>query len=86
MTSGVDWSSAGSGLNWNVTGLIYMPNSNIAFSGAVNKASTGYNCWSLVDYTFQINGAVNIYETQAQCALAGLSTPISVLRRPILIQ
>ena len=51
-----------------------------------NRLAEGMAWHFVFMWLFAINGAVNIYETQAQCALAGLAPPISVLRRPILIQ
>jgi hypothetical protein len=86
LTSGVNWGTAGAGPTWDVTGLIYMPNSNISFSGNINKATNGANCFTMVDWTFSSNGTVNINEQQTGCTTAGLTPPTSNLRRPILVQ
>ncbi len=87
LTSGVDWSSSGSALNWSVTGLIYMPNSDISFTGTINKATGGANCFTMVADTVLISGTVKINQTQTQCALAGLNTlPTSSLPRVALVQ
>jgi Flp pilus assembly protein TadG len=87
LTSGVDWSSSGNALNWKVTGLIYMPNSDIDFSGTINKATGGENCFTMIAQTVLISGTVKINETQTGCTLAGLTTlPTSSLPRVTLVQ
>jgi Flp pilus assembly protein TadG len=87
ITSNVDWSSSGIALNWNVTGLIYMPNSDISFKGNINKATGGENCFTMVAKTVLFSGTVDINETQTGCDLAGLTTlPTSYLPRISLVQ
>jgi Flp pilus assembly protein TadG len=87
LTSGVDWASNGNSLNWDITGLIYMPNSNIAFKGTINKATGGVNCFTMVNATTLLSGTVKINENQSQCDLAGLNTlPTSNLPRAVLVQ
>jgi hypothetical protein len=77
LTSGVDLSSAGSGPTWKVSGAVYMPNSNITISGAIDKATNGSNCFVLVMDEVTINGTGDILsgDTSAGCAAAGLNTP-----------
>jgi Flp pilus assembly protein TadG len=86
LTSGVDWTAGGSGLQLEITGLIYMPNSNIDFHGAVSKATGGLDCFTLVDWKIVMSGAVTVNEQQTQCAAAGLTPPSSNIRRPVLVQ
>jgi len=87
LTSGVDWSSSGNSLTWNITGLIYMPNSNISFSGTINKSASGLSCFTIVDKTTLFSGSVGITENQSQCSQAGLNTlPTSTLPRVALVQ
>jgi Flp pilus assembly protein TadG len=86
LTSGVDWTSNGSALNWNITGLIYMPNSDILFSGTINNATGGNDCFTLIDTTFRVNGNVTLTEQQTGCVAAGLSPPTSMLPRATLVQ
>jgi Flp pilus assembly protein TadG len=86
LTTGVDWSSAGNGLHWNITGLIYMPNSNLLFSGSVNKATGGNDCFTLVDLSFRLNGSADIGEQQTGCTSAGLNPPTNNIKRAILVQ
>ena len=86
LTTGVDWTSAGSSLNWNITGLIYMPHSNIRFSGDINNATGGANCFAIVDWTFRVDGNVGIAEGQTGCTSAGLNPPTNNIKRAILVQ
>jgi Flp pilus assembly protein TadG len=74
--SAVDVSYSGNNPTWDITGLVYLPNSNVSFSGAVNKSTNGSSCFALVDWTLHISGTGNIYSNaQSQCAQAGLTPP-----------
>lgn len=75
LTSGVNWSAAGSSPTWNVTGLIYLPKAAVTVSGIVNKASNGHNCFALVVDTFLSNGTTTFLEKQTECPQAGLKPP-----------
>jgi len=74
ITSGVDISAAGNSPTWDITGLVYLPNSNVTFSGAVNKSANGGSCFVLVAYTLLINGTGDIL-ANGGCAAAGLNMP-----------
>lgn len=74
LTSGLDMSCSGNQPTWNVTGLVYMPKANLQFAGAVNKYAN-IDCFSLVDYTFQASGGVQILERESQCSQIGLTPP-----------
>ncbi len=74
ITSGVDISYAGNNPTWDITGLVYLPNSNVTFSGAVNKSSYGASCFVMVSDTLLINGTADILETGG-CGAAGLAMP-----------
>lgn len=74
LTSGVDISAAGNSPTWDITGLVYLPNSNVTFSGAVNKSSFGASCFVMVANTVRINGTGSILETGG-CPVAGLNMP-----------
>lgn len=74
LTTGVDISAAGNSPTWNITGLVYLPNSNVTLSGAVNKSSYGASCFVMVTNTVLINGTGSILESGG-CAAAGLSMP-----------
>lgn len=87
LTSIVDMSDAGNKPTWNVTGLMYFPHADILFTGIVNKASNGHNCFALVVETFTAKGTVTILEQQTECKEAGLPPPSgSELVRHALVQ
>ena len=44
----MDFSAAGNSPSWNISGLVYLPNALITFSGAVGKATNGNNCFVMV--------------------------------------
>lgn len=75
LTSGVDMSNAGNLPTWNISGIIYLPNSNLTFKGTVNKANNGLQCFVLVDYTFHSGGTGSILENQSQCGSYGVTLP-----------
>jgi hypothetical protein len=77
LTNGVDMSSAGNSPTWNISGLVYLPHSNVRLSGAVNKSGHGSNCFVMVMDEITINGTGDILagDTAAGCAAAGLNTP-----------
>ena len=77
ITTGVDIDYAGSNPKtpvWNITGLVYLPNAAVQFSGVVNKASNGLSCFGLVIKSLLINGNGKIL-AQGQCNAAGLDLP-----------
>lgn len=85
LTSGVDIAAAGNSPTWNLTGLVYLPNAGVTFSGPVNKSSNGQSCFALVvkDITVTGTGAVL---SSGSCAAAGLALPTgSVPGRGILV-
>ena len=77
LTSGVDVSSAGNSPTWDISGAVYLPNSNVTISGAINKSSNGSNCFVMVMDQVTINGTGDLLagDTAAGCAAAGLNTP-----------
>lgn len=75
VTAGVTVASAGNSPIWDISGLVYLPNSNVTFSGAVNKASNGNSCFDLVTYSVVINGTGSILNDEGQCNLQGLTLP-----------
>jgi len=76
----VDYS--GNQPTWNITGLVYLPNSNVTFSGAVSKAAYGASCFMLVAYTLLINGTGNIFADNTECSTAGLTQPTVLVPTP----
>jgi hypothetical protein len=79
LTTGVDISAAGNSPTWNITGLIYLPNSSVTFSGAVNKSSNGKSCFAMTVKDITINGTGSILTNSSQCAEAGLTMPSTTL-------
>jgi hypothetical protein len=74
-TSGnLDISAAGNSPTWDLTGMVYLPNSNVTFSGAVNKSSNGLSCFGLTVGDIKINGTADIL-SNTQCAAAGVTLP-----------
>lgn len=74
ITNGVDISAAGNSPTWDITGLVYLPNANVTFSGAVNKSANGAACFVMVVNDITINGTGDI-EATGSCGAAGLSMP-----------
>jgi Flp pilus assembly protein TadG len=65
----------GNNPTWMISGLIYLPNAEVHMSGAVNKASNGYRCFTMVIGSLLINGTANIFKDNNQCSQAGLTQP-----------
>jgi Putative Flp pilus-assembly TadE/G-like len=85
LTTGVNISAAGNSPAWNITGLVYLPNSSVTLSGAVNKSSNGQSCFVMVMNDVTINGTGDITESGG-CKPAGLTMPTaSVPARPQLV-
>jgi Flp pilus assembly protein TadG len=78
LTSGVDISAAGNQPTWDITGLVYLPNSSVTFSGAVNKSSFGASCFVMIVDNVLINGTAMILETGG-CGAAGLAMPVATI-------
>jgi Flp pilus assembly protein TadG len=74
LTSGVDIAAAGNTPTWDITGLVYLPHSNVTFSGVVNKSSNGSDCFVMVAANITINGTGKIVE-HGGCGSAGLAMP-----------
>lgn len=67
--------ASGGGVAWKISGIIYLPRTNLQFNGTVEKATGGYDCFVLVDYTFQANGTGNILEHQTECPQQNVNLP-----------
>jgi hypothetical protein len=70
----VNMSEVGNSPTWKITGLVYMPNADVTFSGAVNKSSYGASCFIMVVDSLLINGTGSIL-AHGECGKAGLSVP-----------
>jgi Flp pilus assembly protein TadG len=74
----LDVSAAGNSPAWDISGMVYLPKSNVTLSGIVNKAGTGSSCFGMTIGTLTINGTGQIFANPgdtAQCQAAGLTLP-----------
>lgn len=78
LTNGVDISAAGNSPAWAITGLVYLPNSSVTLSGAVNKAGFGKSCFAMVVKDITVNGTGMILPN-GECVPAGLSMPSTTI-------
>ena len=66
-------------VSWQITGLVYMPHSDMTLNGdvthATNATAGAQDCFALVSDIFRSNGGVRFLEHQTQCASAGLIPP-----------
>lgn len=74
VTAGVDISAAGNSPTWDLTGLVYLPNSSVTLKGAVNKSTNGYSCFTMITGQVLIDGTGYILD-EGQCTQAGLTQP-----------
>jgi hypothetical protein len=85
LTNGVDISAAGNSPAWAITGLVYLPNSSVTLSGAVNKAGFGKSCFAIVVKDITVNGT-GMITPNGECIPAGLTMPSTTLPgRPTLV-
>lgn len=78
LTNGVDIAAAGNSPEWTITGLVYLPNSSVTLSGAVNKAGNGKSCFAMVVKDITVNGTGMILPN-GECVPAGLGMPTTTL-------
>src|SRR5215510_9771455 len=82
LKSGVDVTYKGNNPAWDITGAVYLPNSNVQMSGDVNKSSNGAACFVMISNTVLINGTSNIYQQSPNgegCKQAGLNMPTATI-------
>ncbi|MBS0284546.1 MAG: hypothetical protein JSS15_09010, partial [Proteobacteria bacterium] len=70
----LDVNYAGNKGQWNVSGVVYLPKSNVTISGAMNKDATP-TCRVLISYTLQINGNGSFVTDPATCHANGIQVP-----------
>jgi Putative Flp pilus-assembly TadE/G-like len=78
LTNGVDIAAAGNTPAWDITGMVYLPNSSVTLSGAVNKAGFGKSCFAMTVKDITINGTGMILPN-GECIPAGVTTPTTTL-------
>ncbi len=69
---------AGNSPTWNITGLVYMPKTSMTFSGAINKSTTGADCFVLVVDSIRINGTGSIL-AHGGCGPANVPMPTNTI-------
>jgi len=82
LKSGINITYKGNNPAWDITGAVYLPNSNVTMSGDVNKSSNGAECFVMITNTVLINGTSNIYAQSpngAGCKQAGLAMPQAII-------
>lgn len=76
LTTGVDITNAGNNPQWDITGLVYAPKSNLTVQGAINHATAGDACLAFVTLTFSLGGTGDIFaDPTEECDHAGLTLP-----------
>ena len=77
LNSGVNITAAGNSPTWNISGAVYLPESIVTISGAVNKSSNGQSCFVMIMDQVTINGTGDILANSNgnKCAAAGLTMP-----------
>jgi len=79
---GVDLTYNGNRPVWDISGGVYLPNSNVRISGDVAQSSNGADCFVMVASTILINGTSNIYTQSpagAGCKQGGTQMPIAYI-------
>jgi Flp pilus assembly protein TadG len=71
----LDVTYKGNSPTWDISGMIYLPNSSVTMSGAINKATNGLNCLGMTVDNLLINGTGSIFANDTQCKAAGLALP-----------
>ena len=76
LTLGVDLTAAVLGATWDISGMVYFPNSVVASIGAINKATNGPRCFGMVVGTVAFALGASIFPNNNQCSsFVGLSQP-----------
>ncbi|HEV2363877.1 MAG TPA: pilus assembly protein TadG-related protein [Caulobacteraceae bacterium] len=82
----LDITQAGSAPTLDLSGLVYLPNSNVTVSGAIDQASNGFSCFTMVVYTVLINGNGSIFKNpQTGCGSQGLNQATSTIPYAFLV-
>ncbi len=82
LTSGVDYTYKGNNPTYDLTGLIYTPNANVTYSGAISKSTYGADCFVMISKTINVNGTGYIYPQSPDgsgCQAAGLKVPMATI-------
>ena len=83
----LDFTVAGNNPEFNITGMIYAPNSNVTISGAIDHATAGDACLAFMVKTFTVSGTSSIFATPTrECDRAGLGGLPKVADRAVLVR
>jgi Flp pilus assembly protein TadG len=71
------WTYSGNSPKWDISGIVYLPNTDLTASGGVLAATNGHSCFTLVVKTILINGTGDLFyqNAQAECPLQGVTSP-----------
>ncbi len=87
LTSNVSFTASGNNPTLLLTGIVYMPHSDVLLKGAINHATNGASCFVWVLNTLDVRGTGSIFQhTQAECAQAGVTQIYSQVTRMALLQ
>ena len=78
LTNGVDIAAAGNTPAWAITGMVYLPNSSVTLSGAINKAGFGKSCFAMTVKDITVNGTGMILP-KGECIPAGVTSPSTTI-------
>jgi len=69
------WGYSGSAPTWKISGVVDLGRTNLCVSGAIQQATNGYSCLTLVTNMTIINGTGNLLYTnpQSQCPQQGVT-------------
>jgi Flp pilus assembly protein TadG len=69
------WAYSGSSPTWDISGIVDLNRTDFCVSGAINKATNGFTCLTIVTNTTHVNGTGNVFYTnpQSQCAQQGVT-------------
>ncbi len=69
------WDYSGSSPTWDISGVVDLSRTDFCVSGAINKATNGFSCLTLVDNSTHVNGTGNVFyvNPQSQCAQQGVT-------------
>lgn len=70
----------GNSPTFDISGIVYLPVTDFTASGAVNKSTNGYSCFTLVVNTLSISGTGDLFYSnpQSQCVQQGVTSPTNL--------
>jgi Flp pilus assembly protein TadG len=74
---------SGNSPEWKISGFVYTPNADVTLSGAIDQATNGAQCFSMVAKDVTINGTGSIYAQTpdaSACTAAGYKMPTTQIQ------